>query len=103
MTQQDEISLPLFRGSEDEVLFKLWTICYSYGGVGDEDVYAALAHILDGGRFVQCAGERFEVVEIEWSLIQDIYGCELGRDCTEITPDQRAACEVLIALLEAGS
>lgn len=100
LTEQDEVSVPLFRGSEDEVLAKLWTLCYS--GADDNETYAAVAQILDGSRFARCAGERFEVVAPEWSIVQDVYGCERGRDCTEPTPAQRTAFEARIADLEAG-
>lgn len=102
MTKHDEISLPVFQGSEDEVLAKLWTICYSYGGENDEEAYAALAQILGGGRFAQCVGERFEVVDPEWSIAQDVYGCEQERECPEATAEQRAAFDARIAELEAG-
>lgn len=98
LTEQDEVSLPLFKGSEDEVLAKLWTLCYS----GVDEAYAAVAQIQGGSRFAQCVGERFEVLDPERSVVQDVYGCEQGRDCTDATPAQRAAFEARIAELEAG-
>lgn len=34
---------------------------------------------------------------VEWRIICDVYGCNTGRNCTEATPEQRAAFEQQIA------
>lgn len=101
MTEQSGASMPVFRGSEDEVLAKLWTLCY--GSADNDAAYLAVAQIQGGNRSAHCDGQRFEVIDPELSIEQDVYGCERGRDCTGATPTQRAAFEAMIAQLEAGS
>ena len=100
VTEQAEISLPLFRGSELAVLTRLWDLCYSCAG--SDEAYEAIERIQGGDRFVQCVGERFEVLDPEWSVVQDVYGCERGRDCTDVSAQQRARFEIMLAELEAG-
>jgi hypothetical protein len=65
-------------------------------GVGTDAVLDAIEHIQGGDRGVQVAGEQFVVKDPEWNIEQDVFGCEQGRDCTDITDEQRARFDALI-------
>jgi len=94
----EPIGLPVTKGSDDEILGALWTLAYAEPFAAYiDDVYAALRHILEGGREAEAAGERFVVVEPEWTVEQDVFGCEKGRECCAVTEEQRQQCEALIA------
>src|ERR1051326_4520383 len=89
--------LPVTEGTDDEILAALW--CLAYGepfAAYIDDVYAALRHILDGGREAEVAGERFVVVDPDWSVEQDVFGCEKGRACANVLDEQRQRFEALI-------
>jgi hypothetical protein len=92
------IGLPVTRGTDGEILGALWTLAYAEPFAAYiDDVYAALLHILEGGREAEAAGERFVVVEPEWTVEQDVYGCEQGRACVNVLEEQRQRFEALIA------
>ena len=98
------ICLPVTEGTEDEILAELRGLCYSTRrGVDTKAVLDAIEHIQGGDLCVQVAGEQFVVVEPEWSIEQDVFGCEKGRGCTDVTPAQRERLEaLLVERLEAG-
>lgn len=95
MTDDAQGSLPTTVGSELEIMAKLWDLCLS-----DADpiaVAGAVERVQMGHRVFEAAGRRFEVVDPEWSIVQDVYGCEHGRDCTDVTAADRVAFEAMIA------
>jgi hypothetical protein len=94
----DAVSLPVTAGTDDEILAALWQLAYaSPPGSYNDAVYAAIRHIQEGGRAVQVPGERFVVAEPEWSIEQFVFGCEKGRECTDVTEEQQQQFKALIA------
>jgi hypothetical protein len=96
--------MKIFRGSESEILTVLWGLSirddfhgeYSNGA---EFVVDFMSEAIEGGALAVTSARlgRFEVVQPVWSLEQDIYGCEHGRDCPDVTPEERARFEAMIA------
>ncbi|WP_194894602.1 hypothetical protein [Catenulispora pinisilvae] len=66
-------------------------------GLNPLAVAIAERHVREGDRAVELAGERYEVRDAEWSVEQDVYGCEDGRSCQDVTPAERESFEAIIA------
>ncbi|WP_194904403.1 hypothetical protein [Catenulispora rubra] len=94
MTNEEHGSLPITRGTVPEIIQAL-----SRHGVGLNPLTVATAkrRVLEGNRTVELEGQRFEVIEPEWDIVQDVYGCEDGRDCTSVTAEDRVRFEAIIA------
>ncbi len=94
MNEQNTGVTPVFRGTEREVRRQLRGLL----GEGTETraVDLAVQQVREGYRHIACAGERFEVVDQEWSVVQDVYGCEDGRGCRNISKRQRRCFEATI-------
>jgi hypothetical protein len=96
---------PDFTGSENEVLSVIWGTSarldlgrsLAASGVGLLTVEEASA-LIDGGEpVVAVDGRLYRVAEPEWSVEQDVYGCEDGRDCQDVTDEDRVVFEAMIA------
>ena len=95
MSDEQPVSIPTTRGSEHEIMTELWHL--SLTDMDPIQVATAVRSIQQGDRVVELCGERFEVVDPEWDIVQDVYGCERGRDCTDATAADRVRFEVMIA------
>jgi len=94
VNEQNISATPVFRGTEREVRRQLRGLL----GTGTETsaVDIAVRQVREGYRHITCAGERFEVVDQEWSIVQNVYGCEDGRGCRNVSKRQRRCFEATI-------
>ena len=60
-------------------------------------VAIAQRQVREGNRAVELDGERYEIRDPNWTLEQDIYGCEEGRGCPDVTAAERIRLEAIIA------
>lgn len=82
------------RGTEAEIIAAL---NQRRGGCNPLAVAIAKRQVREGNRVVELAGERYEVIDPEWTIEQDVYGCEQGRKCQSVHPAQRERFEAMIA------
>lgn len=94
MTDELDGALPVTRGTEAEILEAL---SWCRGRLNPLAVAIAERHVREGERTVELAGERYEIRDPEWSVEQDVYGCENGRRCQRVTPVQRQTFDAIIA------
>ena len=94
MNEQNTSATPIFRGTEREVRRQLRGLLGK--GAETSAVDLAVQHVREGHRHIACAGERFEVLDQDWSIVQDVYGCEDGRGCRNISKRQRRCFEATI-------
>lgn len=85
---------PAFQGTEHEVAHKLREL--HRRRADPVAVGLALQQVQEGYRHILCAGEEFEVLDREWSIVQDVYGCEDGRGCRAVSQRQRRCFEAMI-------
>ena len=92
----DEIHgpLPTTKGTEAEIINALNR---RRAGLNPLALAIAERHLREGDRTVELAGERYEIKEPQWSVEQDVYGCEEGRNCQDVTPTERGQFEAIIA------
>lgn len=94
MNERDLTITPVFRGTEHEVENRLQEL--QLGGAQRDAVDRALQQVLDGYRHIVCERERLEVLDQEWSIVQDVYGCADGRGCRSISKRQRRRFEAVV-------
>ncbi|WP_212010116.1 hypothetical protein [Catenulispora pinistramenti] len=94
MNEQYSGVTPVFRGTEHEVGRRLREL--HLAGAESYAVDRALQQVQEGNRHIICEGEEFEVLDQEWSIVQDVYGCPDGRDCRNISRRQRRRFEATI-------
>ncbi|WP_370348516.1 hypothetical protein [Catenulispora sp. EB89] len=94
MSDQIERASAAFRGSERQILERL--DAFRLHGIDPETVNAAVRQVKAGHSHIECAGERFEVAAPDWSIVQDVYGCDRGRDCRRVSQGQRDGFEAMI-------
>ena len=95
MSDEQPVAIPTTRGSEREIMTKLWEL--SLADMDPIQVATAVRSVQQGDRVVELCGERFEVVNPEWTVEQDVYGCADGRACPDVTAAQRVQLEAMIA------
>lgn len=96
----DEVKGPTTKGTEGEILTALWNMCFA--DIDSIAVTTAVRRIRQGYDVVELCGERYEVTGPEWTVEQDVYGCEHGRECQDVTPAEREVFEAMIAARLAG-
>jgi len=96
----DEVKGPTTKGTEGEILTSLWNMCFA--DMDSIAVTTAVRRIRQGYDVVELCGERYEVVDPDWTVEQDVYGCEHGRACQDVTPAEREVFEAMIAVRLAG-
>ena len=94
MSHQIEGTSVAFRGSERQILDRLGV--FRLRGIDPETVNVAVRQVKTGHAHIECAGERFEVAAPNWSIVQDVYGCDKGRDCRDVSKGQREGFEAII-------
>ena len=94
MTDEVHEPFPITAGTEAEIIEALdW--CRTR--LNPLAVAIAQRQVREGNRAVELAGERYEIRDPEWSLEQDVYGCEEGRGCPDVTEAERQRFEAIIA------
>lgn len=94
MTDETHEPVPTTRGTEAEIIS---AIEQRRSRLNPLAVAIAQRHIREGHRTIDLAGERYEIRDAEWSVEQDVYGCEEGRDCSDVSPAERERFEAIIA------
>ncbi|WP_194924148.1 hypothetical protein [Catenulispora pinisilvae] len=94
MNEQIEGASMAFRGSERQILERLDV--FRLRGVHPETINAAVRQVKAGHSHIECAGERFDVAAPDWSIVQDVYGCDKGRDCLDVSKGQHEGFEAII-------
>ena len=94
MTDETQGPVPTTKGTEAEIIE---AFNQRRADLNPLAVAIAERHVRAGDRTVELAGRRYEVTDPEWSVEQDVYGCEHGRGCLNVTPAERASFEVIIA------
>lgn len=100
MTDETHTPLPTMKGTEYEIIS---AFDQRRARLNPLAVAIAERHVREGDRTVELASERYEITDPEWSVVQDVYGCELGRGCQHITPAQRERFEAIIAARSDGA
>ncbi|WP_194923288.1 hypothetical protein [Catenulispora pinisilvae] len=94
MTDEIHGLFPTTSGTEAEIINALNR---RRTGLNPLAVAIAERHVREGDRAVELAGERYEIRDAEWSVEQDVYGCEDGRSCPDVTLIERERFEAIIA------
>lgn len=94
MTDEMHGLFPTTSGTESEILDALNR---RRTGLNPLAVAIAERRVREGDRAVELVGERYEVRDPEWSVEQDVYGCEDGRGCPDVTLTERERFEAIIA------